>query len=391
MDEFKYLGILFTGDGRMTKAMERMHLPFSLAMARVRALIKQEGIAACTFTYVWLFQVLALSASMYGCQVWSTPYLQKGKADLTLLSRSHALFFKRVLGLPFSTSTKCVLRECGQLPLQFYWVRCVLRFWNLCLANPNPLVQQGFRADWHLAVHDHHQTSWVGDLLQYLEEPGEQNAWKRPFAESVRSFSAVSLAQFAKLWVVDDLADWRPYEEHEPAGIDPDRFSRVMCAYHTYFAVPPFADWMSWRAPSDKRSTDKPPVPRYFIVSLRPDLRKALARFRLSAHNLRVVTGRYDRVDYFDRHCRLTQSADCQFPQDEPHAVFHCPHPVLVDLRQQFGHLFDVSAPAEGTHQQLSLFMNQQEVVDVAKFVKRLQALIECLRGTPMTNHTNTT
>ena len=69
---------------------------------------------------------------------------------------------------------------------------------------------------------------------------------------------------------MDDLADWRAYERHEPAGIVDDRLSRVECAYHTYFAVPPY-DWQSWRVPSDQRSTNKPALPRYFLISLWPD------------------------------------------------------------------------------------------------------------------------
>jgi hypothetical protein len=102
VDEFKYLGILFTRDGRMKKAVEQMQIPFSLAMARVRTLVKKERLVDYTYAYVWLFQVMALSASLYGCQVWSTPFLHPTKAEQTVLSRSHALFFKRILGLPYS-------------------------------------------------------------------------------------------------------------------------------------------------------------------------------------------------------------------------------------------------------------------------------------------------
>jgi nitrate reductase NapE component len=70
----------------MTKVAERMQLPFSSAMAKVRTLIKKDGIADHAFVYVWLFHVMALSASMYGFQVWSTPFLQK--AEQTAQSKS---------------------------------------------------------------------------------------------------------------------------------------------------------------------------------------------------------------------------------------------------------------------------------------------------------------
>ena len=60
--------------------------------------------------------------------------------------------------------------------------------------------------------------------------------------------------------------------------INPGRYTRIECAYHSYFAIPPYGDWLSWRDPRERRNTDKPPVPLYFTVSLQPDLRVVLAR-----------------------------------------------------------------------------------------------------------------
>ena len=84
----------------MKRAAEQMQVPFSLAMAKVRTLIKKERLVDYTYAYVWLFQVMALSASLYGCQVWSTPFLHPSKAERTVLSRSQALFFKGYLIQP---------------------------------------------------------------------------------------------------------------------------------------------------------------------------------------------------------------------------------------------------------------------------------------------------
>ena len=89
---------------------------------------------------------------------------------------------------------------------------------------------------------------------------------------------------------MDDLADWRAYERHEPAGSVHDRLSRVGCAYHAYFAVPPY-DWQSWRVPCGQRSTNKPALPRHFVISLWPDLRTAMAHFRFSVPTICVLSG----------------------------------------------------------------------------------------------------
>lgn len=121
VSEFKYLGILFHREGHMMRAAARMQEPCAKAMAKVRKLVKRERLTDNPFATLWLFQVIALPASLYGCQVWGTSFLHSREAAKTGICKSSAIFFKRFLGLPVSASTRCVLRECGQLPLHFYF------------------------------------------------------------------------------------------------------------------------------------------------------------------------------------------------------------------------------------------------------------------------------
>ena len=201
-----------------------------------------------------------------------------------------------------------------------------------------------------------------------LEEPGDRHAWKRQFADSIKRFQPVNLTQFTKFWVLTGLEDWRVYDNHEPWQIEEGHLSRVQCAYHTYFAIPPY-DVCSMASPYNPRRTDKPRLPRYFTVPLWPDLRMALARFRLSAHDLRVVRGRYAGEEYPVRICALTGDENCFAVQDEMHMVLECQHSALSALRVHFEELFAVKArgntPAHGLH----LFMNHRNVISVAKFV----------------------
>ena len=69
-----------------------------------------------------------------------------------------------------------------------------------------------------MAIEHHHPRGWMSDLLRYLDKPGENNDWKHPFAEQIRNSNKVNVNQFAKLWVVHDIAQWRYYEGHEPGG-----------------------------------------------------------------------------------------------------------------------------------------------------------------------------
>jgi hypothetical protein len=112
----------------------------------------------------------------------------------------------------------------------------------------------------------------------------------------------------------------------------------------------------------------------------------ALARFRLSAHNLRVVRGRYAGEDYYHRTCGLTGDEDCMTVQDEQHMVLDCQHTALCALRAHFEELFTVPARGDTPAHSLHLFMNQRDVISVAKFVQQLQYLMDSLTGAPITN-----
>jgi hypothetical protein len=67
----------------------------------------------------------------------------------------------------------------------------------------------------------------------------------------------------------------------------------------------------------------------------------SLMRFRLGAHDLRVATGRWERVDgrQLPRHQRLCTVCLANQVEDEFHMVFECD--AYESVREQFWYLFD--------------------------------------------------
>ena len=65
----------------------------------------------------------------------------------------------------------------------------------------------------------------------------------------------------------------------------------------------------------------KPPTPQYLRCSLPCDVIRNMARFRVSAHNLNVETGRYNGMRWDNRVCELCASGQVQ---DEQHVLFEC-------------------------------------------------------------------
>jgi len=102
---------------------------------------------------------------LYGCQIWATKTLTF-KSSATTKAHIHHGSFLKMLGVKRSTNTHCLLRETGQLPLYFYWFRCVARFWNSLLTSNNALLSKINEANLRLA---HQNGSWTFVVLSALQ------------------------------------------------------------------------------------------------------------------------------------------------------------------------------------------------------------------------------
>ena len=87
-----------------------------------------------------------------------------------------------------------------------------------------------------------------------------------------------------------------------------------------------------------------------------------MARFRVSAHNLRVETGRYTGVPWEGRTCDLCNSQEVQ---DEHHVVFECSSTTAI--RNRYSDLVDES---DGQLSKLMLL----DHAEVARFIS------ECMK-----------
>ena len=145
--ELKFLGITLTRDGSMLSAAKNMAGNCRSAIAKVYRISDNKGIKHRKHAMLWLFQVFALTAGLYGSQVWATSSLTYDSSKITPTHVLHLGFLKRLLGVKKSTDTHCVLRETGQMPIFFYWFRCIIRFWNSLLSSNNPLLEKVVHAD----------------------------------------------------------------------------------------------------------------------------------------------------------------------------------------------------------------------------------------------------
>ena len=358
--EFKYLGITLTRTGQMHTAAAKLADTFRGAIARVFRTGDSKGIKHRKHAMLWLFQVFALTAGLYGCQIWATSCLTFNSSKLSPAHVLHVGFLKRLLGVKKGTETHSLLRETGQMPIFFYWFRCTIRFWNGILSSNNPLLEQVVRADLLLA---NRSDTWTYQVLDALQDiPASQG-----LLDAIRSRQPINMKQFELALREHIIMDWRNLDDLTPH--EPHHSSRIMRTYHTHFGVPLGTAPGWW---DDRKRHEKPLLPFYLRMDMSNSLSRALSCLRLSCHNFLVQRMRCDR-NRRPYEFRICDKCDWHTVQDEEHILLDCPHEQLVSLRTRHHILFPPQAQ-DGTTR-LRDFINQPDTSGVASFVAECLAL----------------
>ncbi len=163
-DSFKYLGMTYHRTLNMTASSEHAAVPMLAAAHRICGFVRNTAQCDKPFASLWLAEAYVMPAGMYGCQVWSSGFLREGRVFRPTLQTLHLNFSKGTLGVKRSAPNWAVLRECAHEPLQSYWFRAAIRFYNGLLSSNSATLKQGLHADLKLVPRA--KTSWASDILR---------------------------------------------------------------------------------------------------------------------------------------------------------------------------------------------------------------------------------
>ena len=142
----------------------------------------------------------AMTSGLYGCQVWATSSLTYDSSNITPAHVLHLGFLKRLLSVKKGTDTYCVLSKTGQMPIFFYWFRCIIRFWNSLLSSINPLLEKVVQAD--LLIANRSDTG----LIRFCTH---STSTSQQFLNAIRSREAVNIKQFELTLRERIIGSWR--------------------------------------------------------------------------------------------------------------------------------------------------------------------------------------
>lgn len=334
LEEFKYLGMLFTSRACMRTAARQWSPALMGALRQVYMIADREGVKRMPHVMLKLFQTFVLPYAMYSSQVWSTPFLKVQDVFKAPLQPEYLSFVRHLLGVVGTTSNDCVCSEACLRPLQFYWLRGCMKFVLGCQTAANSLLLATLHAD--VALGATYKSCWSAQVDKALAALGLQGLGSGPVGQDqVCRIMDTWEQKFSGRWQVVTSEPWQAHCEHRQ-----------------------LATYKSWFKQDD--DLDRCNLPRYLCagLSIPPAAVRSMARFRLGCHGLRVDRGRRARTPYPQRVClRCNQGVD-----DEHHMLFECQ--AFDELRQsdRFRHMF------QGP-QLVRVFMQQADWRNTANFV----------------------
>ena len=126
-----------------------------------------------------LFDTITGAAGNYGCEVWSTPYLNDWHLHDCPLHSYQAAVYKHALGVRRCTGTLSAFYEMGRYPLQLQWFLRTIRYYNKLVVNKaeSSLLSDCLAANAHFGLREGH-TCLSQELHAGLDFINPEYDWK---------------------------------------------------------------------------------------------------------------------------------------------------------------------------------------------------------------------
>ena len=284
---YKYLGIVFAESGSFKKCSETLAGSGLKAIYALLGNIEDFNTLDVTVKCK-LFDSVIVPVLEYGSEIW-------GAGKYEVLERVHMKFCKMILGLPPSATTMAVLGELGRFPLSLARHYKMVKYW-LRLAEAEGVLGEAYKVSSMMATEGY--DNWSKKVWSVLE--GMELEKEEITVDLLSRVVQRSKEKFVQQWAVKL---WDDTERRRDAG---ENKLRTYRQFKLEFGYEPYLD----------------------VVRVQLHQR-AITRFRVSAHNLHVETGRHHRprpTPVEDRICMYcNDNMNEKMVEDECHALMVCP------------------------------------------------------------------
>ena len=278
---YKYLGIIISSRLSWSPAQTTLAAQASRSLSVINQLNHK-----CDYSFKTsceLFNKCTVPVLTYGSEVWGTDVN-------TCIENVQLKFCKTVLGVGSKAASPAILGECGKNNLYILCYLKAVSYWLKLISLPNNNLTKSCYNLMFLQC-ERGKKNWASKIKQILFQFGYGYAWE---------------------------------EQHVPVDSNGfiNRFKTTLTD----------CDTQLWKSNLEEMS--KLTMYRLFKLELCPEiylsltiprrLRKAIAKFRISNHELEIELGRHTNIEKQDRICKLCELNNLRCIEDEFHVLFEC-------------------------------------------------------------------
>ena len=317
---YKYLGILFTPNGRFKECIK--YLCNQAQRAMFSLLTKARMLQLPLDVQLNLFHSTVLPIALYGCEVW-------GYEDCGIVERLHLKFCKYILRLKASTPNFMIYGELGEYPVNIIIKTRMISFWMRLVhgekSKYSTIMYHMLLFMYHSGVY---KSPWICCIEKNLCENGHGNIWHQP-----QLYECKQVCNMVKQTLRDQFVQvWNMSVYDSSKGLN-YRIFKTKLEYEPYLNLLPFKYW------------------------------HALCKFRTCNHKLPIETGRYIGLTRNERKCSCNDNK----LGDEFHFLFECKH--LCEIRNRYLNIDDIKVVNTFSFHKIMNVSDNNVLFQIAKFI----------------------
>jgi exonuclease III len=308
--KFKYLGVEIHCTQGIKFAVQQRLSRMVGAQSAISSRLRELQIPRDPSLLADLFDSITAASGSYGCEIWSTPFLDDWHLWDCPLQRYQAAVYKQLLGVKRATGSRLVFFEIGKFPMQVQWLLRTINYWNKLVTDQadSRLLKDTLQANVHFGLRAGH-ACWSRELHAGLQFVNPDFDWESHMLELRPIESPKAVAQLARAKFSSSILEF----DKDPS--DPDCPNRQ----HNTFGT------LMYTAAPDGRLY----APVYMKHPTQVSKKQTVAKCRLSGAPIR--TNMNHSTPYQERVChRCGNGVD-----NEHHMLIACTYPGLVAARSQ--------------------------------------------------------
>jgi hypothetical protein len=326
VDNFNYLGTVINYTGSFTLNQE--HLMGKALKAMNILLLKCKEFDLKPKILCQLFDAFVGSILNYASEIW-------GYTKSKEIERIHLKFCKRLLQVKLNTCNAAVYGELGRYPLFINRYVRIVKYWFKINSSNNILI----RYVYNQALDDCNKgyTNWVSNVKKLLNDYGFTYVFDNPTTVHASAF----ITEFKNRIIDNFKQEWNGNISNSSV-LDMYKLFKSSFEYERYLDL----------------------VPK--------NLRLYFVKLRVSAHSLRIQTGRYARnnIPRNERYCLCCNVRDIE---DEYHFICMCR--CYLQLRKKYLKRYFYVNPSVSKFHELLTSSDKKEIVSLCRYMKEAFAV----------------